>query len=285
MGRRRPAGVRYVIAIMYPRRRGAGAPHTSARPCCSVVQCDRMIPIGRVHELVVYPVKSMAGTAIESAHLGWHGIAGDRRFAFRRLGDNSDFPWLSASRFPDLVRYQPIASSESAGERVFTDVRTPAGNHVKLRSAALQTEISERFGSAVELMEFKHGFFDEGAISVISLATIAGIGRKAGTNIDRRRMRANVVLDTHDLEPFLEDAWIGATLVFGDGESVPAVSVTARDERCVMVNIDPDTGDKDARIMKAVMSLNSNNAGVYGTVVRSGSSHGGQTVSLVGLAT
>src|SRR6185436_7755199 len=131
-----------------------------------------MIPIGRVHELVVYPVKSMGGIALESADLGWHGLAGDRRFAFRRVGDNSNFPWLSASRLPDLVRYQPIRPMEGTGEPRFTDVRTPAGQQVELRSAELQAEIAERFGSAVELMELKHGIFDEGAVSVISLATI-----------------------------------------------------------------------------------------------------------------
>src|SRR5215212_8256369 len=105
-----------------------------------------MIPIGRVRELVRYPVKSMAGTTIESTHLGWHGLEGDRRFAFRRIGDGSDFPWLSASSFPELVCYQPVAESAIA------HVRTPDGRLVELRGSALQSEISERFGSAVELM-------------------------------------------------------------------------------------------------------------------------------------
>ncbi|HEV7923199.1 MAG TPA: MOSC N-terminal beta barrel domain-containing protein [Thermoanaerobaculia bacterium] len=240
-----------------------------------------MIPIGRVHELARYPVKSMGGTTIESAQLGWHGIAGDRRFAFRRVGDSSAFPWLSASRLPELVRYQPVSPDEHTGEPLFTTVRTPAGGNVELRGAALQAEIAERLGSAVDLMELKHGIFDEASVSVISLTTIAAIGREVGTEIDRRRMRANVVLETHDSEPFLEDGWVGGTLLFGDGESSPAVSITGQDLRCVMINIDPDTGEKDARVMKAVVRLNGNNAGVYGTVVRRGPIHVGQTVSLV----
>lgn len=45
-----------------------------------------MIEVGHVCEVVRYPVKSMAGTPTESAVLGWHGLAGDRRFAVRRLG-------------------------------------------------------------------------------------------------------------------------------------------------------------------------------------------------------
>src|SRR5687767_10842079 len=130
-----------------------------------------MIELGRVCELVRYPVKSMAGVATESAILGWHGIAGDRRFAFRRLGDDSGFPWLSASRVPEMILYRPFGLDERAGEPVPTHVRTPEGTQLELRSVELLREIAERLGSAVELMKFKHGIFDDATISVISLAT------------------------------------------------------------------------------------------------------------------
>jgi uncharacterized protein len=236
-----------------------------------------MIPIGHVRELVRYPVKSMSGIACDSASLGWHGLEGDRRFGFRRMTDASNFPWLSASRLPELVRYQPV---ENAAAPRFTHVRTPDGAEVELRGQALQSEIAGRFGSPVELMELKHGIFDDAAVSVIASATMAGIGRELGIDLDRRRMRPNIVLDTSETEPFLEDGWVGGMLVFGDGDSATAVSVTARDLRCSMINIDPDTAEQDPRVMKAVVRLNRNNAGVYGTVVRTGSIHVGQAVRL-----
>jgi uncharacterized protein YcbX len=240
-----------------------------------------MIPIGRVVELVRYPIKSMAGIATESAFLGRHGIAGDRRFAFRKLNDRSGFPWLSASRLPELVMYHPVGLSDAAGEPAPTHVRTPSGDHLELHGEELRDEITRKFGSAVELMMLKHGIFDDASLSVMSLATIAGIGRETGMEIDRRRMRANVLLETGSVAPFFEDEWVDATLVFGDGADAPAVTITARDERCVMMNIDPDTAEKDARVMKTVVRLNGNYAGVYGTVVREGSIHVGQTASLI----
>ena len=240
-----------------------------------------MIQLGHVRELVRYPVKSMAGIATESAHLGWHGLDGDRRFAFRRVADNSGFPWLTASRIPELLLYQPYGLDDSTGEPLPTHVRTPAGTNVELRSAELQSEMAGRFGSSVELMKFKHGIFDDASVSVISLATIAGIGAEAGVHLDRRRFRANIVLETRDPEPFLEDGWVGGTLVFGNSEPRPAVSVTARDVRCMMINLDPDTGTQDKRVLKTVVRLNKNNAGVYGTVVQIGTIHVGQPVSLV----
>ena len=240
-----------------------------------------MNEVGHVCELVRYPVKSMAGIMTESAFLGWHGLDGDRRFAFRRLGDDSGFPWLSASRVPELLLYHPAGLDESSGEPLPTRVRTPAGTDLELRSVELQNEVAERFGSGVELMKLKHGIFDDASVSVISMATIAGIGGEAGVSLDRRRFRANIVLETRDRETFLEDGWVGGTLVFGDKEPRPAVSVTVRDVRCMMINLDPDTGLKDVRAMKTVARLNKNTAGVYGTVVQTGTILVGQAVSLV----
>jgi uncharacterized protein YcbX len=216
--------------------------------------------------------------------LGWHGLAGDRRFAFRRVGDDSGFPWLTASRLPKLLLYHPVGLDESSGEPLPTHVRTPDGSRLELGSAELRAELTGRFGSGLELMKFKHGIFDEAAVSVISLATIAGIGREAGLNLDRRRFRANIVVETERGEPFLEDGWVGRMLVFGDHDPRPAVSVTLCDVRCVMLNLDPETAAQDPRVMKTVVRLNQNNAGVYATVVRSGTIRVGDRVSLVSAA-
>src|SRR5512141_1920755 len=130
-----------------------------------------MKEIGHVSELVRYPVKSMAGTVTESAFLGWHGLDGDRRFAFRRLGDDSGFPWLSASRLAELLLYHPTGVDESSGEPLPTHVRTPGGAHLELRSAELRSEVAERSRGGVELMKLRHGIFDDAPVSVISLAT------------------------------------------------------------------------------------------------------------------
>ncbi len=240
-----------------------------------------MIQVGRVREIVRYPIKSMAGTATESAFLGWHGLEGDRRFAFRRVGDDGGFPWLTASRLPQLLLYQPIGIDESTGEPLPTHVRTPNGLDIELRSAELPAEIGERFGSSVELMKLKHGIFDEATVSVISLATIAGLGREVGRDLDRRRFRANIVLETEHSDPFHEDGWVGHALTFGDSDDGPAVSVILCDQRCVMINLDPETAEQDARVMKTAVRLNKNNAGVYATVLRTGTIRVGDRVGLI----
>jgi len=238
-------------------------------------------PLGRVARLVRYPIKSMAGTAADSAFLGWHGLAGDRRFAFRRLDQQSDFPWLSASRLPELLLYQPCDFEESTGEPLPTQVRTPDGVQAQLRSTALESQIAERYGGRVELMQLRSGVFDDASVSLISRSTITAIESEAGTPLDPRRFRSNILLDTYAPEPFQEDMWVGARLAFGESEPRPMVSITAQDVRCMMVNIHPDTAKQDVRVMKAIVRLNANNAGVYGTVVRNGRISVGQPVSLV----
>ena len=240
-----------------------------------------IIHIGYVHEVVRYPVKSMAGVPANSAFLGWHGLQGDRRFAFRRLNDNSGFPWLSASRLPELLLFKPLGLDETAADPAPTHVRTPEGMEFALNSAELPNNVAEKFGSPVELMKLRHGIFDEAAVSVINLATIAAIGREAGQTLDTRRFRENILVASESTEPFLEDRWIGGRLVFGNKDTGAIVNVTMRDERCVMINFDPDTAKQDPRIMRAAVRLNNNNAGVYGTVGRTGHVSVGQPVSLI----
>src|SRR5262249_3066290 len=204
-----------------------------------------------------------------------------RRFAFRRMDDSSGFPWLTATRLPELLLYHPIGLDLGTGEPRPTHVRTPTGAQAELRGATLQREIAERYGGPVELMHLNRGIFDDASVSVINRATIAAIGREAGMELETPRFRANILLETHDEEPFAEDGWVGGRLVFGESEPRPAVSITARDVRCTIVSLDPDTGRQDARVLKAVVRLNANNAGVYGTVVQTGTIRVGQAVSLV----
>ena len=236
--------------------------------------------LGRISAIFRYPVKSMAGELLEVARLGWHGIEGDRRLAFRRLTDKSGFPWLSASKLPQLLLYKPFGLNGNNNELLPTHVRTPDGKEYELRSNELREEISNRYGGDVELMNLKHGVFDEASLSVITLGTMRCVERESGRDLDLRRFRPNVVIETRSAEPFEEDEWVGRTLTFGDGNSGAALRVTMRDERCVMVNLDPDTAERDSEVMKTIVRLNENCAGVYGTVVRAGELRAGQVVTL-----
>jgi hypothetical protein len=87
-----------------------------------------LIEIGHVEAIFRYPVKSMGGERLEAAKLGWHGLDGDRRLAFRRIDDRSGFPWLTASRLPDLVLFAPQRREDGAQGDLPTYIRTPNGD-------------------------------------------------------------------------------------------------------------------------------------------------------------
>jgi uncharacterized protein YcbX len=238
------------------------------------------IQIGHVEALFRYPVKSMRGEQLEEAKLGWHGVDGDRRLAFRRIDDRSGFPWLTAGKLPDLLLFAPHHRDEGVQGDLPTHVRTPEGEEMPIFGEDLASEVGRRCGAPVQMMNLNHGIFDEASISVIASDTVREIGRLAGQSADVRRFRPNVVVRLLRPTPFQEDEWVGGVLSFGKGDDAPAITVTMRDARCSMVNLDPDSASPAPEVLKAVVRANQNNAGIYGAVTRIGRLALGQAVIL-----
>ncbi len=236
------------------------------------------IEIGHVEAIFRYPVKSMGGERLEVADMGWHGLDGDRRLAVRRMDDRSAFPWLNASKLPELLLYAPHRREEGARGELPSHVRTPDGEEMAVFGDDLAADVGRRYGSPVEMMQLKHGIFDDASISVIAGDTVHELGRLAGQTPDVRRFRPNIVVRLLQPGPFQEDAWLGGVLSFGEGDEAPAIAVTMHDVRCSMVNLDPDSARAAPEMLKAVVRANQNNAGIYGTVTRIGRVAVGQTV-------
>jgi uncharacterized protein YcbX len=239
-----------------------------------------LIEIGHVEAIFRYPVKSMAGERLEVAKLGWHGLDGDRRLALRRIDNRSGFPWLTATKLPDLLLFAPHRREEGAPEDLPTHVRTPDGEEMPIFGEALATEIGRRHGAPVQMMQLRDGIFDEATISVIAFDTVREIGRLAGRSVDVRRFRPNVVVRVLRSVPFQENEWVGGVLSFGEGDDAPAITVTMRDIRCSMVNLDPDSARPAPEMLKAIVRANQNTAGIYGTVTRIGRLAVGQAIVL-----
>ncbi len=241
---------------------------------------DVAIELGQIEALFRYPVKSMRGESLEAATLGWHGLQGDRRLALRRLDERGDFPWLTASKLPELIQFTPQPRDDGKADALPTHVRTPEGEALPVFGAALAADVGRRYGAPVEMMQLKNGIFDDGDISVISSETVREISRLAGVPADLRRFRPNIVIRSARPVPFEEDPWVGGVLTFGDAADAPAVAITMRDVRCVMVNFDPDGGSAAPDMLKAAVRANQNNAGVYGAVTRIGRLAVGQRIVL-----
>jgi uncharacterized protein len=236
-----------------------------------------LIKIGHVEAIFRYPVKSMAAEPLEVAHMGWHGLDGDRRLALRRMDERSGMPWLTASKLPDLILFVPQREDGAQGA-LPTHIRTPEGRKMSVFGVDLAAEVERRYGAPVQMTHLRHGIFDDASISVIASDTVWKIGQLAGCSQDVRRFRPNIVVHLLRAVPFQEDEWLGGVLSFGEGDDAPAIAVTMRDERCGMVNLDPNSAIPAPEVMKAIVRANQNNAGIYGAVTRTGRLAIGQSI-------
>ena len=201
-----------------------------------------MHQVGIIKSIYRYPVKSMEGEKLASAELGWHGIEGDRRFAFMRTGNMSGMPWLTASKLPELIRYKAYHVDGGNSSSQIVRVRTPDGTDTEVGHESLRQKLTAAFGSEITLMRMGNGIFDDAPVSMISTTTLVMLETESGCgNLDARTIssessyRANLNMPVH------EDAWIGKTVFFGNHANAPSVRVTVNDIRCVMVNLDPET--------------------------------------------
>ena len=225
--------------------------------------------VGRVAGLWRYPVKSMAAEALDAVDVGWAGLAGDRRWAFVR-GDipRSGFPWMTIRENAAMLEHVPRFVQPERPDRSRVAVRVPGGSELDVVDPALAASL----GAGVRVIKQDTGVFDAMPLSLITTAGIADLGGLVGYELDVQRFRPNLLVESDERE----DAWVGSVLSIGG----LAMRVDQRDERCVIVNIDPGTGARDASVLRVLAQERSACVGVYGSCVRPGSVAVGDPVRL-----
>jgi uncharacterized protein YcbX len=231
-----------------------------------------MTVVGRVAGLWRYPVKSMAAEELDGVEVSWHGLAGDRRWAFIRDGQvRSGFPWLTIRERPELAHYRPRFAEPDRPNASPTLVRTPAGGELDVADPALAAEL----GPGVRVIKQDRGVFDTMPLSLLTTQALAGLGRLVGTDVAAGRFRPNLLVDASGRD-FPEDAWVGRVLRIGGLR----MRVDQRDKRCVMVTIDPVTLLRNPAILRAIARERDSRFGVYGTTVEPGRVAAGDPVEL-----
>jgi uncharacterized protein len=231
-----------------------------------------MTVVGRVAALWRYPVKSMAGEGLDAVEVSWHGLAGDRRWAFIRDGQvRSGFPWLTIRERPELAHYRPRFAEPDRPNASLTLVRTPSGGEIDVACRALAAEL----GPGIRVIKQDRGVFDTMPLSLLSRQTVDSLGRLVGTELAVERFRPNLLVDVPGPE-FPEDNWIGRVLRLGGLR----MRVDQRDKRCVMVTIDPVTLLRNPAILRAIAQERDTRLGVYGSTVEPGRVAAGDPVEL-----
>ena len=89
----------------------------------------------------------------------------------------------------------------------------------------------------MRVIKQNRGVFDAMPLSLITTQSIAELEGLVGFGLDPQRFRPNLLVEADERE----DAWVGRVLRIGG----MAMRVDQRDERCVIVNIDPVSGARD----------------------------------------
>jgi hypothetical protein len=206
----------------------------------------------------------MGAEELAEADVSWHGLAGDRRWAFIRKGVvQSGFPWLTLRQREDLSHYQPSFVEPDRPDKSPTVVRTPSGEVFDVADPVLGEELGP---GGLHVIKQSRGIFDTFPLSLITTQTIARLGETVGARLDVQRFRPNILVEAAEEAPFPEDGWVGCVLRIGGMR----MRVDKRDGRCVVITIDPVTRERDPAILRVVARDREGCLGVYGSTVEPG---------------
>jgi uncharacterized protein len=262
-----------------------------------------MSKIGTVESLWRYPVKSMRGEELDEMFAGFSGVYGDRLFAFRSSATPKGFPYLTAREQHAMLRYRPrfrqpdkaarpvnLAEAESMAPGVnplpadaadvMVDVETPTGEALPIDDPRLidmlREEIDEKHH--LTLLRSERAMTDCRPLSVFAVQSARKLGEEIGTTVDKRRFRANIYVDLASSEGFAEDQFVGRSIRIGPKV---IISILERDPRCMMITLDPETGEKEPAFLKKVAQAHEGMAGVYGAVLAEGMMRKGDSVEVL----
>ena len=178
-------------------------------------------------EIWRYPVKSLAGERLEEVEIGSGGIPGDRAVHLRDPRGKV----FTGRRKYDLV----TVPASLAGDG------TPLIDGERWDSDAAARRIRDAGVEDVQLVASPNGHqHDETALLVATDGAIEWLGE------DRRRFRPNLVIA--GVEELAERDWPGRRLRVGQA----VIDVDHLCERCIMISLDPDTGEANPPILTRV---------------------------------
>jgi uncharacterized protein len=214
-----------------------------------------------VAELWRYPVKSLRGERLQTAHVGADGVSGDRLAHVRQQSGR-----VVTSRFrPGLLGLQGSLGDDGEPRVEGLPWDSPGAREL-VRGAA---------GPGVELVRFRGG--DRGQRYDVLPLTVLTTGMAEAVGVDRRRFRPNIVIaGAAGLE---ETDWPG----YGLRAGTALIGVRNRRARCVMTTFDPDTLEQDAGVLRRIFRTFEGQVALDCWVIEPGSVALGDPVEVVEL--
>jgi uncharacterized protein YcbX len=266
--------------------------------------------LGSVVSLWRYPVKSMMGEELNASVVTDRGLLGDRAYALRDPSNGKVVSAKNPRKWAKLFEFRAaFAESPRAGEKIppvritlpngdiitseqgdLNKVLTNAlGREVLFATAAPETSSLEEYWPDMEGLAHRETvtdeampagtFFDLAVVHVLTTATIDRLRELYPEGrFEVRRFRPNIVVQPASPEKeFVENAWVGHTLVIGDEVRL---NVTGPCPRCVMTTLPQGDLPRDPGILRTAAQHNQVNVGVYAAVLRGGTIRRGDPVRL-----
>jgi uncharacterized protein YcbX len=258
----------------------------------------------------------MMGEELNAVEITERGLLGDRAYAVVDTSDGKVASAKNPRKWPQLFDFRAafVDSPRTGAPLPLVRITLPNGRTVTSEHAEL-TEIlstvlsrkvrfeiagrtgreagtpkAEEYWPDIEGLDYRDTVTDfdlpEGTFfdcALVHLLTTATLGRLRELypqgRFEARRFRPNIVVEPGDeVRDFVENAWIGATIAVGE---MVRLSITGPCPRCVMTTLPQGDLPKDPGILRAAAQHNGVNVGVYASVLRGGSVHRGDSVSLV----
>jgi len=234
------------------------------------------VVVGVVAGLGRFPVKSTAGESLSLAPVTDRGLQHDREWA-AYTADGGIASGKTTRRFrkvDGLMRWQ---SQVPAGGDVPT-LLSPDGEPYQVDDPAASAVLTRAFEQPLVLRpETSTKHHDECGVHLVTTSSVRRTEELVGGNVDTRRLRANIVLDT-DGSGFLEDDWLGGVLALGPyvvlrlGRGMP---------RCVMVD-QPQAGlPAGPPVLRTLGRIHETVLGAQASVTRTGVIALGDTARLL----
>jgi uncharacterized protein YcbX len=221
----------------------------------------------KIHSLFVYPVKSLAGVAVDQFEMDDFGPRGDRRWMI--VDDEGIF--VTQRRHPELALLEAHLDEQEVeisipGEGRFPLRPTSTAIRVQvwrdwpealvgeqdanealsrfcgmpLRLVYMSDETFRRVDPARVPDDRRVSFADGFPFLITSLGSLDELNSRLETPVDIRRFRPNIVIE--GASPWAEDGWQEMMINEQPFRLVKPCS------RCVMTTVDPDTGIKDPSV-------------------------------------
>lgn len=243
-----------------------------------------------------YPVKGLSAQKLDTAPLTpGDCLPHDRRFAILHRATQFDPlapAWKPKTNFLVLVRDEKLATLQAGFDpatcmlELNRNGKRVAGGRIDTATGRLLVDqfLSAYMEDAAVPGPFKivespgHNFTDipDKALSLINLASVKDLERVAQRPVDPLRFRGNLHLA--GLAPWAEMGWIDRRVAIGD----TVLSVFKTTIRCAAIEVNPDTGERDMALLKALKSgFDHVICGVYARVEQGGEIKRGDPVRLL----